>query len=223
MHMEHLIKDMKQAGILTGDVIWPAIILFICIVFRRQIARGICSLTNNNPTPQSKEASGKTANDAENKHAQSEPQGLDPELMKLVEIYSNLDLQNRVESIRTKDAIARDMADLVIQKKLSRDLLAESHNEGIILALAATIRTRPEPKDTARLLRVADKVKEHHVKYRVALAFGMLLAKKLVSPSLVDEINKVMTNYEQDADAPLQHRLQHTQKMLSLYSQQSDT
>jgi hypothetical protein len=114
------------------------------------------------------------------------------------------------------------MADLVIRKKLSRDLLAEEHNEAIMLALASTVRTKPEPEDAERLLRVANRIKEHHVKYRVALAFGMLLAKKLVSPSQVTQIKAIMTRYEQNADGPLQHRLQHTQKMLSLYKKQGE-
>ena len=221
--MEHLIKDMIQVGTLTGDVVWPAIILFFCIVFRKQIAKGIGSLTNNNPTPQSKEATGKTANDAENKQTQPESQELDSELMKLVEIYSNLNLENRVESIRAKDAVARDMADLVIRKKISRDLLAEEHNECIVLALASTVRTQPEPEDTERLLRVADSANSHHVKYRVALAFGMLLARKLVSPSRITPITQVMTQYMEDADAALEHRLNHTLKMLNLYGQNLDS
>ena len=220
--MEQFIKKIEQVGIVTGDVIWPAIIIFLCLIFRKQIVKGISSLTATHRPSQTNEPLENSKYETQNDPTQSEVRGLDPELIKLAEFYSNLDLQNQVESIRTKDAIARDMSDLVIRKNLSRDLLAEEHNEAIILALASTVRTKPEPEDAERLLRVANRVNEHHVKYRVALAFGMLLAKKLVSPSLVTQINEVMTRYEQNADGPLQHRLQHTQKMLSLYGQQGD-
>lgn len=220
--MEPFTKKIEQAGIVIGDIIWPAIIMFLCLIFRKQIVKGISSLTASNRPPLTNEPLENSEHDTQNAPTQPEARGLDPELIQLAEVYSNLNLPNQVENVRTKDAIARDMADLVIRKKLSRDLLAEEHNEAIMLALASTVRTKPEPEDAERLLRVANRIKEHHVKYRVALAFGMLLARKLVSPSLVPQINEVMTRYEKNADGPLQHRLQHTQKMLSLYEKQGE-
>ena len=222
MNMELLLKISEQTGILTGSLVWPAIGIFICFIFRKQLLKGVSCLTANMRSRHSNEPKEQSGCDHDPAQTQLESNEMDPELLHFSEIYSNLKIQNQVASIRTKDAIARDMADLVIRKKISRDFLAGAQDESIILALAATIRMRPEPKDADRLLSAANRVKEHHIKYRVALAFGMLLTRKLIIPSQVEEISKVMTTYEQDADAPLLHRLQHTQKMLSLYGQQPD-
>lgn len=232
--MENFIKKIEQLGGLSESMIWVAILVLFGFIFRKPLLNGMSALRAPFRTPHSKEASGQNGNELKKNQTPNNPNNftespsatsdtIDPELMKLAEVYSNLDIQNRVASIRAKDAIARDMADLVIRKKISRDTLAGENNEGILLALAATIRTHPESKDAERLLRVAHKTSSHHVKYRMALAFGMLLAKKMVSPSLVHEINQVMTAYEKDADAPLLHRLKHTEKMLSLYSQPLDS
>lgn len=219
--MEPLAKLIERLFNLAGYLIWPVMIVSAYFIVRKLFFKSSPSsfqtIQNTTPSPNT------GTNEPEIRSSETSSNNtIDPELLKLVDNYLNLDIQNRTDRIRTKDTMAYQMADLVIRKKISRDSLTEQQNEGFVLALAATIQKSPEPDDVDRLLRAADSIQRHHVIYRVAQAFGMLLVRKKVAQSQIDPIKNRITSYMPDADAPLLHRLKHTERMLEVYTCDSE-
>lgn len=144
----------------------------------------------------------------------SDEEDFPQELVQLADEYLKISHPDWVERVREKDGAARRMAELVITKGVSRDLLAGQQHEGLVLALATTIHTLPQPADIGRLLRVADEVNRLHVKYRIVLAVGRLFERQMTTPDDVPRIRDVLKLYKRDADAPLKRRIKYTEKTI---------
>ncbi len=140
---------------------------------------------------------------------------IDPELEKLADDYLAINIEDDKQRVLAEDQSAREMADFVITKGVSRDLLASSHHEGLVLALAATVHVLPEHEDVTRLLRVADEVSRQHVKYRLLLAFSRLIEHGMVSKEDVPKLKNLFKSYRHKADGPLLKRLTHTEELLN--------
>lgn len=100
----------------------------------------------------------------------ADEQAVDRNLVTVADEYLAVRVPDWNERLRVKDTLAQNMADIVLSKNLSKDLLANQRHEGLILALASAVQLRPEPGDVGRLLRVADTVTRLHVRYRILQA-----------------------------------------------------
>lgn len=122
------------------------------------------------------------------------------------------DLASRYRDLRTgglaeRDALAREMVNLVVQRRVSRDLLARSQDEGLLVALAAVAHAFPEADDVGRLLRIAPAADHPHLRYRIVLAFGRLVERGLVPAAELAAVHEILDRYARDADEPLRRRI----------------
>ncbi len=116
---------------------------------------------------------------------------------------------------RRKDQYADQMGSLVVANNVSRDLLVEQTNEGLILALASAVLSFPEQGDLERLIKVSPRVDRLHVNYRIVLAFTALLEKGLVSDSDVRRVEQVLDDFTRGADASLSKRIEGTRAYIA--------
>ena len=151
-----------------------------------------------------------------------EDHAIDRTLVKMAEDYMNISVQDWAERVRIKDEFARHMANYVKINSISRDLLASQNNEGLIIALPATIQSFPEAGDISRLLKACDKVSRLHVKYAIVLAFARLFDRRLASKDDIQRVSCVLDHYERDADQPLVSRINGTRAIINQMIHESE-
>lgn len=238
--LEHLVA-------LVGHVAWPVTVFFIAYFARDQVKDVISAISSRIRDPSSNIAIGKEgleikaqleaklesleidqeqvkslalkALNVPDKPIEGSDSNIeiDKELLALSEQYNQIKIKDWGERVRAKDAAAREMADLVITKGISRSALAGQHHDGLILALAATIHALPQQSDVEHILRVADEAQTLHVKYRIVLAISKLIDRHLVNNVDINRIKNVLSLYKQTADGPLMRRIEHTESQLAKY------
>ena len=107
------------------------------------------------------------------------------------------------------------MGSLSELENVSKDALADSGHEGLIVAMAGAIHAVPEQSDLERLLRASQYVIRLHVKYRIVLALTEMIEKGLVASSNIDRVQKVLDGFMQDADKPLTIRIERTRAFIA--------
>jgi hypothetical protein len=110
------------------------------------------------------------------------------------------------------------MTYLVITKGISRKALSEQYEEGLLLALSATIHSLPQLGDNNHILRIANKARKVHVRYRIILSLSRLIEKKLITNTDIDRIRNILALYKQTADDPLMRRIKHTEYKIATYT-----
>lgn len=125
--------------------------------------------------------------------------------------------------VRMKNASAGNMAAYALTNKITKDeileLNATSFNQGLIVALATLIITKPEPGDLDRLLQYAEQVTWKHVEYRVLNAISQLMAQKLVKDADKSRINKLLDIYRKNADSSILDRIKILGAQVTDYSE----
>ncbi len=124
-------------------------------------------------------------------------------IRELSQEYMGISIADWRTRLAAKNQAAAKMVKYVVDNGVSRDWLAEQSDEGLTLALAATIQASPAPGDCRRLLKFAGATKRLHVQYRIVLAFLRLHEERLVAPDERPQILAVLDSYEKGADASL--------------------
>lgn len=140
---------------------------------------------------------------------------VDAELSDLAADYEVIEASDRGTRVRMKDRTARKMASIVIERGISRDQLANSGQEGLVLALATVAHTLPEPADTARLLLASQGVRRWHVQYRISQAFAVLVEGGMASPDEVAEIKQTLAAFAAAGDDSLRRRVTQTRAIIA--------
>jgi len=91
-------------------------------------------------------------------------------------------------------------------------------HEGLIIGLASTIHALPREGDIGRLFRVADEANKLHVKYRIVLAFGHLIERRLLTHRDLAQVTDVLALYKRDADGPLRKRIEYTEQLAAQFA-----
>jgi len=137
-------------------------------------------------------------------------------LLELAERYLHISVADWRDRVRRKNDAAYEMAQYVLSHGFpKRDLAAESH-EGLLLALASSIRMSPEKDDVTLLVGIAQKVTRSHVKYRILMAFEELLERQYVSPHHVQSIKTILETYKRGADEALLLRIKQADYAMQL-------
>ena len=129
-------------------------------------------------------------------------------LLELADDYLQTNVKEWPERIKLKNEAAHKMADYVITNSISKERLAYADHEGLLLALAAAICAYPEKDDINFLVRVANKVKRLHVKYRILLAIDTLFQSDYISKEFTPSIEQILEKYSYKADKPLLNRIE---------------
>ena len=139
-----------------------------------------------------------------------------PEIFELADAYMNVAVKDWSERVRTKDELARKMANLVLTRHVSKDLLAAQDQEGVLMALVTAIHTAPEKGDFDRLAMAARKVTRLHVKYRIVMALGRIFEQNLATKDDISRANQMLDQFESGADAALRRRIIQTRASIDL-------
>ena len=140
------------------------------------------------------------------------------QLRRQAESYMAIQSPDYGTRVRLKDAAANKMADFILKSSLSHDdivqLIRQSRNEGLVLALATAVNIRPEPGDFDRLRSVAVPLQRLHVRYRVVVALAELYRKRLIPPSRRADLTALLQEYSIGADQSLQDLIDSTRSLL---------
>jgi len=145
------------------------------------------------------------------------------ELRKQADAYLDIKSNDYGTRVRMKDASAGNMAAFAFSNNISKaDILAlndTDFNQGLIVAMATMIISKPEPGDLDKLLAYADKVTWKHVEYRVLNAISQLMTQKLVKEADKDRINKLIDVYRKNADGSILERIKTLAAQVKDYSE----
>jgi Tfp pilus assembly pilus retraction ATPase PilT len=139
---------------------------------------------------------------------------IDPELVTLADEYLTISASDWADRVRLKDEAARKMANLVITRHISKDLLVTQKHEGLLMALVSAIHTAQDMEDFARLSKIAHKIRRLHIKYRFVMALGRIFEQGLATHADVARALEILDLYTVGADEPLNHRITQTRAMI---------
>lgn len=148
------------------------------------------------------------------KETETQSDEIPHELLKLADEYLRISIPDLGERLRKKEQYAQHMTNLVLSQNISRDMLADQHNEGLILALVGAIHAFPKEGDLERLFRISTDVSRLHVRYRIVIAFGRLVERLLVERTDIQRTNEVLDDYLHGADKPLVARIKRTRAFM---------
>jgi hypothetical protein len=232
---------MDHVDALVGHLAWPLIALAIVLIFRKPLhglLEEIRKRVSDKDTSVSLKAGpvdlqvsaldDKVRAIAENqtvlKQAVRDQAGpraptsdIPPELLDLANQYLAVDLPNWSDRVRAKDALATEIGTFALIHQVSKDALAQSDNEGLLLALAEIVRLSPEDGDFDRLRQAAPRITRLHVRYRFLQALGGLFDRRFVSPQDAPAVDDILTRFGTGADAPLQAQIERTKARLTTF------
>jgi hypothetical protein len=140
------------------------------------------------------------------------------ELCALADEYKTVTIPEWAERVRKKDAIATQMASLVLRKNIPRDKLAQDKDEGVRMALATVITTDPKPGDEDLVAVAAPGIQLKHVRYRFMMAVGRLAELKLLSSFRARQFLALAIEYQKNADESLLGRIDRTIQAITAVS-----
>lgn len=141
---------------------------------------------------------------------------VDPELVKLADEYLQIDATEWTDRIRLKNESARKMANLVLTRNISKDLLASQAHEGLAMALVSAIHTSPDEKDFDRISVIVHRVSRLHVKYIIAMAIGRIFEQRLAANADIDRAQEILDLYTIGADQSLLNRIAQTKAIIGM-------
>jgi hypothetical protein len=145
---------------------------------------------------------------------QKESDGLPAELQQLVAEYVGLDIPDHSERVSRKNALAREMGDIVLANDVPREQLVQSGDESLFLAFAAAVTADPEAADVSRLIGISGNVKRLHVRYRLVVALTVLISRGLVKKADQPEVEAALNRFRSGADLPLNTAIQDAENLL---------
>jgi hypothetical protein len=129
------------------------------------------------------------------------------QLKELADQYLRFEAESWSERVRVKNELAAQMAALIIQHGISRDELARSTHEGLLVGLAAAAQHSPQAEDPRRLLEAASRTSRLHVQYRFVLAFARLFESGFISSQDKSAVLETLTRFEARADESLRNAI----------------
>jgi hypothetical protein len=138
------------------------------------------------------------------------------EVQKLAVAYLHNQTKSRRERTREKSQLAIQIGSIIESHRLDREALIAEENEGYFAGIAAAATTFPKAGDTALLLKVAEKTDRLHVKYLLCQAFSRLAYSGYLKDRDIKSIREKLQTFSEDADKPLQQRIDSTRKELVL-------
>ncbi|HLK89423.1 MAG TPA: hypothetical protein VKZ18_06000 [Polyangia bacterium] len=133
---------------------------------------------------------------------------IDDRLRQLARRYLSINVADYAQRVAAKNAAAADLYRYVVDHQISRDLLAEEEDEGLIMALATSAHVAPSADDLTRLEKVADKVTRLHVRYRIVLAIEEMFRRRICGRPQRDRAVAILTRYLDRADESLRTAIQ---------------
>ncbi|MES2107973.1 MAG: hypothetical protein V4577_04465 [Bacteroidota bacterium] len=138
--------------------------------------------------------------------------------------YMQISSPDYGERVRLKEDSAGEMSAYALSNQISKDdilqLLAGTvpPNEGLVIALATLVITRPETGDLTRLLSAGANITRMHVRYRVLNAISQLISQHLINVSDKDSITALIDAYRKGADSSLLQKADSVAAMVKSYS-----
>jgi len=160
---------------------------------------------------------GSAAKGRRNAKASTDEAGASPipgELQELATEYLGVRIDDYGERLRRKNELAREMGEVALLQGASRKVLAESGNEGLLLAFSSMVIAQPEPGDLALWFTAAAAAKLRHVCYRLVVALTVLTNKGFVAKKDERRVFKALDKLEEDADDPLLKLISETRSLL---------
>lgn len=145
---------------------------------------------------------------------------IDDDLIGLANEYLAVDSDDWSERVRRKNEITTRLAYIVLATKVPKERLAQSGNEGLIVALAGSILVLPEPGDVDLLIEAAPAVRSKHLKYRIAISIARLFEQSLVPENLKADVAALLSQFETGADEALRSRIRRTRALIDTLSQE---
>jgi hypothetical protein len=233
---------MDHVDALVGHLAWPLVALAIVLVFRRQLHELLNEIRQRVSDKNASVDLKAGPVGIQVQAVQDKVQALDenqkvlkavvkatattsaswstqipPELTELADRYLAVEIPDWAERVRMKDTLATEMGSLVLTRGVSKDVLTQTTNEGLLLALAELVRLSPEAGDLQRLGRVAPLITRLHVRYRFLMAVGRLLDRRFVDPHDVSSITQILQQFRSGADAPLRAQIGRTEAQLAAF------
>src|SRR5581483_4468232 len=141
---------------------------------------------------------------------------VDDELLRMADAYLQINLPDWSARTKAKQKAASRMGAYVLKHRVSRDLLARSSHEGLIVALAAASAQAPDSGDLARLINAGQRVDRLHVAYQILVAIVAAADRERVTAPERIGIEELLAKYELAAkkrsDAPLANLVQVTRR-----------
>lgn len=137
-----------------------------------------------------------------------------PELRKLADEYLSISVSDWAERTRLKNEAAVEMAAFILSNRMSKALLADESNEGILLGLAGAMYSEPESTDFELIKKFYKRVSRLHVRWRIVAVIELMLIEKLIGKRDADEIRKVLDLFSANADKSLVRKISKTKTLL---------
>lgn len=125
-------------------------------------------------------------------------------LRRVAERYERANPPDRAERIRQKTALAEQLGNLVLRGGIPRDRLVEEPREGFAVALASAALLSPQVGDAKRLVDLCKAVVHRHAKYRITMAFNLLVNNARSQPmdeGLARQIRETIGDWERQESA----------------------
>jgi len=136
------------------------------------------------------------------------------QLQRIADEYLNVNLPDWNDRVRRKDELTARMALLVVRESVPRRVLAESKNEGILIALAGAIHLDPRNGDDFWLLEGGRNAQRLHVRYRFLASIARLADRKLIRKENQADLRAMCLKYQEGADGSLMARVKLTLAVL---------
>jgi hypothetical protein len=232
---------------LVGHLAWPATVLLIVIVLRRQARRAVQAMVDRiadrgtdlvvgpgglelrtnieavkarlETLEVTQEQQGNVIVSQVRGSATVAATGVPDELRAMACEYMDIRISNWRDRVRAYSDLSNRMGVYIVKHQVSRDLLAGEEDEGLAVGLAGAVILDPEPADVERLLALSPRIKKLNVRYRLLVAFGRLHERRMLDPEQADRLVVVLDKFRVGADRPLRDRINATASLVKSTAQ----
>ena len=143
-------------------------------------------------------------------------------LLEMADNYLNINAEKWQDRVKLKNEAAYRMGSYVITHRIPKEILADESHEGLVLALAAAIRSAPDCGDVHLLLKTVNRVERLHVKHKILAAMDELLERGYISGNLLPAVERALEKYALGADKQLLNRIQQTRYAIEVAGGNAD-
>ncbi|HET7504044.1 MAG TPA: TIR domain-containing protein [Kofleriaceae bacterium] len=120
---------------------------------------------------------------------------IDDYLRERAELYVDVQNVDTRERVQIKDALVEEMCAHVRANQISRDELARSEHDGLVVALAEAVRIAPQAGDLDRLIQAGLGVTRLHAAFRVLTAIHIAIERERVQDAQRVALEAVIEAY----------------------------
>lgn len=121
------------------------------------------------------------------------------------------------ERIKIKSELKRRMGEIIVRNNLSREKLLRDHSsEGMLLAIAHSIKLRPSAPDLEILNSTAASASQLYTKYSILSAYDALARNGLIGEGEMNEVLLRVNGFRNGADHSLLAKIGETERILKL-------